>query len=115
MSQRSDQVAEELRKIVSMILIQDLNDPRLGFVTVTRIELTNDLRFAKIFYSILGNEDQKIATEESLKDNMGYIKKLAIEGINMKYAMQMKFEQDTSIEHSFKIGEILKKIKKDGK
>ncbi len=112
MSQRSSQVAEELRKIVSMILLQDVSDPRLGFVTVTRIELTDDLRFARIFYSVLGDDTQKVATEEALADNMGFIKRLAVEKINMKYAMEMKFERDTSIDHSFQIDNILKKIKK---
>lgn len=113
MSQRSNQVSEELRKIISMILIDDLSDPRLGFITITRIELTDDLRFARVFYSVLGDESQKKDTEEALADNMGFIKKLAVQRINMKYAMELKFELDRSIEHSFQIDNILKKIKKD--
>ena len=112
MSQRSNQVAEELRKIISMILLDDLSDPRMGFITITRIELTDDLRHAKIFYSVLGSEEQKKETEEALKENKGYIKHLVVERINMKYAMDIKFELDSSIEHSFKIDSILKKIKK---
>ena len=111
MSQRSSQVAEELRKIISMIFLQDLNDSRMGFITITRIELTDDLRFARIFYSVLGDEAQKEITREALEENMGYIKKLTVERINMKYAMEMKFELDKSIEHSFHIDDILKKLK----
>ena len=114
MSQRSSQVAEELRKIISLILLHDLDDARMGFMTVTRIELTPDLRFARIFYSVLGDEAQKESAREALEENMGFIKKLAVERINMKYAMDMKFELDKSIEHSFKIDNILKKIKKEG-
>ncbi len=113
MSQRSHQVAEELRKIVSLILLQDLNDTQLGFITITRIELTDDLRFARIFYSVLGDGAQKAATRDALDKNMGFIKKLAVQRINMRYAMEMKFELDKSIEHSFHIDELLKKIKKD--
>ena len=115
MSQRSNQVAEELRKIISMILLEDLNDPRMGFITVTRIDLTDDLRFAKIFYSVLGDEEQKKSTEEVLANNLNFIKKLAIERINMRYGMEIRFEMDPSIEQSFKIDSILKKIKKDEK
>ena len=115
MSQRSNQVAEELRKIVSMILLEDLTDPRMGFVTITRIELTDDLRFARIFYSVLGDAAQKKDTEEALDENKRLIRKLAVERINMKYAMEIKFELDKSIEHSFKIDTILKKIKKEDK
>ncbi len=115
MSQRSNQVAEELRKIISMILLEDLNDPRTGFVTVTRIELTADLRFARVFYSVLGDEAQRKSTEEALSENIRLIKKLAVERINMKYAMEIKLELDRSIEHGFKIDSILKKIKERDK
>ena len=115
MSQRSDQVAEQLRKIISLIFLEDLHDPRMGFITVTRIELTDDLRFAKVFYSVLGDDDQKAATEEVLNENMAWIRHLAVERINMKYAIDIRFEADQSIEHSFKIDDILKKIKGDKK
>lgn len=115
MSQRSNQVAEELRKIISMIFLEDLSDPRMGFVTVTRIELTADLRFARVFYSVLGSEEQKEATKEALKENMRFIKKLAVERINMKYAMELKLELDNSIDYGFKIDSILNKIKKPDK
>lgn len=112
MSQRSDQVAEELRKILSMILIQDMHDPRMGFITITRIEMTPDLRFARVFYSVLGNEEKKSATVEALGENMRFIRRLAIQRINMKYAIDIKFEPDRSIEHGFRVEELLKKIKK---
>ncbi len=115
MSQRSDQVAEELRKIISMILIEDIHDPRMGFVTITSIELTEDLRFARVFYSVLGDDAVKAGTREALNENRGFIKKLAIERINMKYAMEIKFESDKSIENSLRVDELLKKIKKDRK
>ncbi len=111
MSQRSNQVAEELRKIISMVFLDDLNDPRMGFITITRIELTDDLRFAKVFYSVLGNEEQRRSTEEALAENMRFIKRLAIERINMKYAIEMKFQADHALEHGQKIDEILRKLK----
>ena len=113
MSQRSDQVSEELRKIISMILLEDLSDPRMGFVTIMRVEMTPDLRFARVFYSVLGDELEKQATKEAMDENMGFIKRLAVERINMKYATEIRFEMDNSIEHSFRINEILKKIKED--
>ena len=112
MSQRSQQVAEELRKIISRILIEDITDPRMGFITVTRIDLTDDLRFARVYYSVLGNDQQKEDTQEALQENLGFIRRMAVERINMKFAMEIKFEQDKSIEHSFKLDDILKKIKK---
>src|SRR5205085_2862750 len=115
MSQRSNQVAEELRKIISKIFLEDLTDPRLGFVTITRIEITQDLRFAKVFYSVLGNEEQKKGTAEAIADHLSYIRRLTVERINMKFAMELRFEIDPTIEESFRLGEIFKKIHKDEK
>lgn len=112
MSQRTEQVAEELRKIVSRIMIEDVNDPSLGFVTITRVEVTPDLRFARVFYSVLGDDTQKALTEIALSENLGRIKHLSVERINLKFAMDLKFEFDPSIDDSFRIDDILKKIKK---
>jgi ribosome-binding factor A len=98
-------------------LIHDIHDPDLGFVTVTRIEMTPDLRFARVFYSILGSAEKKIAAEKVLKENARFIRRLAAERINMKYAIEIRFVEDPSIEESFRLDEILKKIRKkeDGK
>jgi len=112
MSQRSSQVSEELRKVISMILIQDLTEPSLGFVTITRVEVTDDLRFARVFYSVMGTEEQCAESERVILKNRKFIRKLAVEKINMRYAMEIRLERDHSIEHSIRIGEILKKIKK---
>ena len=115
MSQRSAQVAEELRKIISNIFLKDVNDPRVGFITVTRIELTNDLRYARVYYSVLGDQDSKQATVEALEENLSQIRRLAIQRINMKFAPEMHFILDTSIEKGMEIENILKKIKKQEK
>ena len=112
MKQRASQVAEELRKTISMILLDDLNDPRMGFVTVTHIEVTDDLRFGRVFYSVLGSDEQKISTKEALEENFKYIRRLCVERINLKFAMDIRFEEDKSIDRSFEIDNILKKIKK---
>ena len=112
MKQRASQVAEELRKIISMILLDDLNDPRMGFVTVTRIDVSDDLKNGRVFYSVLGDERQKLSTREALEENLRYIKHLTVERINLKFAMDIRFEEDKTIDYSFEIDTILKKIKK---
>lgn len=115
MSQRANQVGEELRKIISMILIDDVTDPRMGFITVTRVEVTDDLRFARVYYSVLGDEAQRASTEEALAENLPFIRHLAVERINMRYAMDIRFELDRSIEHGMNVDRILKDIKKKEK
>lgn len=115
MGQRASRVAEELRKIITQILLEDLNDPRLGFVTVTRIEVTDDLRMGRIYYSVLGTEEQKKSTEEALAEEQAFIRRLVAERLNMKFAMEIRMELDPSIDHSFKIDAILKKLKEEEK
>ena len=113
MKQRAQRVSEELKKILSQILLEELSDPRLGFVTLTHIDLTDDLRYARVYYSVLGSDEQKESTAEALEEQAGYIRRLAVERINMKFAMEIKFEVDKSIDHSFQIDSILKKIHKN--
>ena len=113
MKQRASRVAEELRKIISQILLEDLAEPRLGFLTITHIEVTDDLRFARVYYSVLGDKEQKEAAAEAIEEQSKYIRRLAVERINMKFAMEIKFELDSSIDHNFKIDTILKKIKSE--
>ena len=113
MKQRAQRVSEELRKIISQILLEDVNDPRLGFMTITRIDVTDDLRYARVFYSVLGDEEQKAATAEALEEHAPRIRRMAVERINMKFAMEIKFEVDKAIDQSFRIDTILKKINKE--
>jgi ribosome-binding factor A len=112
MKQRASRVAEELRKIVSQILLEDITDPRFGFITITHIDVTDDLRYARVYYSVLGDEEKKELTAEALEGYQGFIRRLVAERINMKFALEIKFEVDKSIDHSFRIDSILKQIKK---
>ncbi len=111
MKQRASRVSEELRKIINRILLEDLTDPRLGFVTITHIEVTDDLRLARVYYSVLGDEEKKESTAEALKEYQSLIRRRVAESINMKFALEIQFEIDKSIDHSFKIDSIIKKIK----
>ena len=111
MKQRASRVAEELRKIISQILLEEVTDPRLGFVTITHIDVTDDLRFARVYYSVLGDDQQKQFTAEALEEHLKYIRRLVVESINMKFAIEIKFEVDKSIDQSFRIDSIIKKIK----
>ena len=108
---RLQRLSEVVKQRASQAILYELKDPRMGFVTITRIELTDDLRYAKVFYSVLGSVESKESTQAALEENRGLIKRLAVERVNMKYAMELKFEPDRSIDEGFKIDQILKKIK----
>ncbi|MFA5145497.1 MAG: 30S ribosome-binding factor RbfA [Candidatus Omnitrophota bacterium] len=108
---RRDRVAEAIREEVSLILHEELNDPRLGFVTITRVELTQDLRSAKIFFSVLGKEKEQKKTKEALDSALGFIRKLIAERINLRIAPEIIFREDKTTEYSVRIQEVLEEIK----
>lgn len=110
--QRCERVAEEIRKEVSNIIHHELKDPRLGFITITQVELTRDLRYAKIFFSVLGKEEERKKSREALESALGFIRKLVAERINLRFAPEIIFREDRSSEYSVRIEEILQEIKK---
>jgi len=111
MSSRQDRVAEAIRQEASLIIHDKLKDPRLGFVTITRVEVTPDLRYAKIFFSVLGNEESYGKTKEALDSALGFVRKLVAERLNLRFAPEIAFYEDRSTEYSVRIEEVLNEIK----
>lgn len=108
---RVDKVAEAVRQEASVIIHDRLKDPRLGFVTVTRVEMTADLRLAKIYFSVLGKEDDYEKTKKALDSAMGFIRRLIAGRINLRIAPEIMFFEDRSSEYSVRIEEVLNEIK----
>ncbi|MDD2679814.1 MAG: 30S ribosome-binding factor RbfA [Candidatus Omnitrophica bacterium] len=108
---RRDKVAEAIRQEASMIIHDKLKDPRLGFVTITRAEVTPDLRYAKIFFSVLGNDDAYEKTQEALDSALGFVRKLIAQRLNLRFAPEIAFYDDRSTEYSVRIEEVLNEIK----
>ncbi|MBU0547469.1 MAG: 30S ribosome-binding factor RbfA [Candidatus Omnitrophica bacterium] len=108
---RHERVEEAIKKEVSLIIHDKLKDPRIGFVTITRVELTKDLRNAKIFYSVLGKEEDHKKTKLALGSALGYIRSLVAQRINMRFATELMFQEDYSVEYSVRIEEVLNKIR----
>ena len=108
---RRDRVAEAIKKEASLIIHDELNDPRLGFVTITKVELTEDLRYAKISFSVLGKDQDYKKTQEALDSALGFIRRLIAQRINLRLAPEIIFREDRSTEYSIKIEEVLNEIK----
>jgi len=108
---RQERVEEAIRKEVSTIIHDELRDPRVGFVTITRVELSKDLRNAKVFYSVLGGKEDYKKTKIALDSALGYIRSLVAQRINLRFATELVFKEDHSSEYSVKIQELLNKIK----
>ena len=106
-SLRPSRVAEQIKKEVSLILPQELKDPRLGFITVTAVEVTNDLRYAKIFFSVLGNEQEEKSTLEALNKAKGFIRTEIGKRIRLRFTPEISFVLDKSLEQGARINKLL--------
>ena len=112
---RSVRVRVQLKKELSKILQEDLRDPRIGFTTITRIDLTGDLRYAKIYFSILGDEKEKISSIEGIESAAGYIRRLIGERLKLKYVPELSFNLDRSIEYSIDLEKTFERLKNEHK
>ena len=112
---RLERVNEELKREISQIVQYELKDPRLGFITVTKVEVTPDLRYAKVYYSVLGSVQEEAKTQQGLASSAGFIRKLVGKAIKMRYTPELAFELDKSAEYSVNVFKLLEEIKDEPK
>lgn len=116
MSYRTQRIAEEMKREIASIIKENIKDPRVGFVTVTAVEVTPDSRYAKIFVSVYGDDDEVKRALEGLEKASGYIRKEIAKRIKLRYTPEISFHFDESIRYGAKIAELLAEMhKKDGK
>ncbi|KEI10400.1 ribosome-binding factor A [Clostridium sp. K25] len=109
---RLGRINEEVRKEISNIIRDDIHDPRLtAMVSVTRVEVTNDLRYAKVFISIFGSDNSKEETLEALKSSAGFIRREVGHRVKLRYTPEIVLELDESIEHGMHINDLLSNLK----
>lgn len=112
---RSERVEGQLKKEISKILQEDIKDPRVGFVTITRIDLTGDLRYARIYFSVMGDDSAKEESLKGIKSSVGFIRKLIAERMNLRYAPELYFKLDNSIEYSINLEKTFERIRHERK
>lgn len=108
---RVEKVQELMKKEISQIVQRELKDPRIGFVTVTSVECTGDLREAKIYVSIMGSEQQVKDSWTGLNRGLGFIRREIGKRIRLRFTPELTFELDKSLDYSAHIQELLLKIK----
>jgi len=104
---RMRRINEVLREVVGVAVAGELNDPRIGFVTVTSVETSPDLRTAKVFVSVLGDEDEREATLAGLRSSHGVIQSRIAAETRMKRTPTLTFHYDDTIEKASRVSELL--------
>ncbi len=110
---RLSKLSEQIKKEISKIIQNEIKDPRVPILTsIVHIDVTKDLRYAKVYVSIFGDEEKKIKCIEGLKSASGYIRKEVGSRMNIRYIPELIFEIDRSIEYGMHIDKVIKEMKK---
>ena len=113
-NKRAIRVGELLKEEISQIVLREMKDPRIGFVSVTDVVVSGDLRHAKVFISVYGTDKEKEETLEGLQQAQGFVRKLVGERVKIHHTPEIIFRYDDSIEKGVHISEIIKDLKDSG-
>jgi ribosome-binding factor A len=106
-SERIRRVDEAVRAVLSEAISKDLKDPRVGFVTVTSVKTSSDLRHARVYVSVLGNEPTRAESLEGLRSAHGYLQARLGSELTLKHTPTLTFEYDDTVDRAARITELL--------
>ena len=112
---RIDKINRELRNQISVIIQQELNDPNIGFVTVTSVSTSPDLSYASVYFTCMGDNREKDRTQKTLNKASGYIRKLLGKRLYIKSIPDLTFIYDDTARQKAEIDKLLDKINEEGK
>lgn len=110
---RVERVSQEIRDEVATMIGRELKDPRIGFVTVTRVELTPDLRFARVYVSVLGDKAQQEKSLEGLKQAAGFVRREVGRRLRMRLTPDVQFVYDKGVDATARVANLLDEVKGD--
>jgi ribosome-binding factor A len=106
-SGRMRRVEEAVRAVLSDALAKDLKDPRVGFVTITGVKTSPDLRYARVYFSVLGNEHERARSIEGLRSAQSFLQRRVASELTLKHTPALTFEYDGSVDRGMRISQIL--------
>jgi ribosome-binding factor A len=111
-SVRPERVATEIQAVVADLLTRgDIKDPRVGFITITGVKVAPDLSAARVFYSMIGSDEQKAQTKEGLDAARGFVRREVTKRVKLRVSPEISFAFDGSLEEGDKIERLLKEVK----
>lgn len=108
---RARRVAKHVQEELGLLLQRGLKDPRIGFVTVTGVELSPDLRSGKVFYSVMGTDEEKEETAAGLQAATGFLKREVAKALQLRWVPELRFVYDDTIERGARIEELLRQAR----
>ena len=112
---RSEKIQGLMKQEISKSILQELKDPRIGFVTVTQVEVSRDLSLAKVYISIMGSEEQIEGSWKGLQSSLGFTRREVGHRIRLRITPELRFVLDKSLDYSDHIQKLLLQIERDEK
>lgn len=110
---RAERLGQQLQQEIAMIIHQELKDPRLGFITITRVELSKDVRHARVLFSCLGGEEERGKSQQALDRAAYFIHGLIKKRFRIKVIPVLTFHYDPSIEGSIQLSDMFDRINEE--
>lgn len=112
-SRRSKRVADQIKNELGWLIEKKLSDPKKGFITLTRVKLSPDLKLANIYYSVLGDQTTRQQSGDTLNKANHFLRRELGRKVKLKYLPELRFFYDDSLDYSAHISSIIKKIHDD--
>jgi ribosome-binding factor A len=109
-SRRALKAAEAIREVVSMAILVDIRDPRVQDVTVTRVEMAGDMRSAKVYVSVMGDEKKETLSLRGLESSAGYLQAKVASRIDTRYTPRLQFVLDQGVKKLLEVSRILREV-----
>jgi ribosome-binding factor A len=113
MTRRTQRVADAAKEVIAALLLKDVKDPRIGMVTLTTVEVSPDLRHARVLFSVLGDETKRKESLAGLRSASGFIRREVARQLRLRAAPELLFEFDPSLEYAERLSRLLKDVLPD--
>jgi ribosome-binding factor A len=107
---RAERVGEAVREVIADMLVREIKDPRIGMITLTTVELTDDLKHAKVYFSCVGDQGVRERSLHGLRSAAGFIRAQVGRRLKLRYAPELVFQFDPSLETADRVATLLKNI-----
>lgn len=110
---RPERIGEEIRGVLAQLFREEMKDPRVGFVSIIKVEVARDMRVAKVYVSVLGDQTAKKNSLKGLESAAGYLRSELSQRMQIRYMPELRFLLDESIEHGVRISRLLAEAQKE--
>lgn len=113
-SLRCRRVAEAIKEIAGQVVTQELADPRVGFITITRVKVSPDIRIARVYYSAFGGQADRAKAHAALQHAAGFVRRRVGDDLQLRFTPELIFQYDEGIDKSIRLSELLHEGDKTG-